>query len=196
MAVGGIFDIPPISSAQNVQSARRQALSGRTHHSYGSIGNIPGMGSSNNNNAGGNDAVNVAPSPISGLADQPQSLFTLRSSSFHAIDAVSFALDAIAASQVLAMELNMQLKCRAGVHTCGPLSAGVVGEEQPSFEVVGSGVSIAMTMKDTAAVNSVHITDSVCNLILSGGFKIREADDISIGEKSIKTFVVTDYANK
>ena len=171
MAVGGIFDNQSISISSNQQQPQLTQRTARNKHPL----NPP------NNNT--NNTPNGA------------TLYSLRSSSSHAIDAVSFALDTIKAVQMLSMELNFPIRCRAGVHTCGPLSAGIIGDDLLSFEVVGSGISTALVMKETAKAMTVHITDAVCNLIFSGGFTIREAEEVIIGEKSIKSFVVTDYSN-
>ncbi|OHT14667.1 hypothetical protein TRFO_14834 [Tritrichomonas foetus] len=121
---------------------------------------------------------------------------TINQPSIHAIDAVSFALDVVQALQMLSIDLRLPLKCRCGINTGGPISAGIVGKERPSFEVYGTGIYHALKMQETAQPMSVHITESVYNLIFSGGFSIRESDDVMFEEKNYKTFNVNGYVDK
>ncbi|OHS95865.1 Adenylate and Guanylate cyclase catalytic domain containing protein [Tritrichomonas foetus] len=108
----------------------------------------------------------------------------------HAREVVEFCLECINAVNVLDAEMNQTLRIRAGVNTGGPLVAGVIGTEKPTFEIIGPCINMAQQMEHNGMPMLVHISRSVYELIYGGDFKIRERGQIQIKNGDVITYFV------
>lgn len=97
---------------------------------------------------------------------------------------VEFALEALE----IAHQLNLEV--RIGIHVSGPIIAGVVGVERPSFEVFGEGVSFAYQVELTAPPNSIQISRNVYELIYGGQFNTKERGQVEISQGKILAYLV------
>ena len=71
------------------------------------------------------------------------------------------ALDMLALMDGLNIELHSSLTVRFGVHTGGPVYAGVIGtEKQYVFHVVGAAINIAIDLCHTCQPGYVHLSES------------------------------------
>ncbi|OHT15784.1 Adenylate and Guanylate cyclase catalytic domain containing protein [Tritrichomonas foetus] len=108
----------------------------------------------------------------------------------HAKEAVEFGLSAIESIEQLNKEKNESLKIRVGINTGGPIVAGVLGTEKPTFEILGPAINMAQQMEHNGMPMLVHISRSVYELIYSGSFKIKERGQISIKNGKVVTYLV------
>ena len=83
----------------------------------------------------------------------------------HARDSVLFALDAIDVISQLNTDFQEHLSIRIGINTDGPIIAGVIGAGKPTFEILGSPISIAQQMEHYGIPNMVHISRPVYELV-------------------------------
>jgi class 3 adenylate cyclase len=110
----------------------------------------------------------------------------------HAKEVVSFGLESIRALSELNKELEERLQIRVGVHTGGPIVAGVLGIGKPTFEILGSAINMAQQMEHTGIPMVVHVTRQVYELIYGGTFTIRERQSSSDAKTGpMVTYLVT-----
>ncbi|OHT07880.1 Adenylate and Guanylate cyclase catalytic domain containing protein [Tritrichomonas foetus] len=108
----------------------------------------------------------------------------------HAKDVVDFGLDAIDALQVLNVEIEQDLKIRVGVNTGGPIVAGVLGTEKPTFEILGPTINMAQQMEHHGVPMKVHVSRAVYELIYGGNFDVKERGEIEIKGGNVVTYIV------
>jgi len=108
----------------------------------------------------------------------------------NAKEAVLFGLQSIEAVKRLNKSLDLNLQIRVGVHIGGPVIAGVLGTEKPTFEILGPTISFAQQMEHHGIPMSVHISRSVYELIYGGSFSIQERGQISIKGGNVLTYLV------
>ncbi|OHT14671.1 Adenylate and Guanylate cyclase catalytic domain containing protein [Tritrichomonas foetus] len=108
----------------------------------------------------------------------------------HAKDVVEFGLDAIDAVGTLNEKIGQSLRIRVGVNTGGPIVAGVLGTEKPTFEILGPTINMAQQMEHHGVPMKVHISRAVYELIYGGNFKIQERGEVEIKNGNTVTYLV------
>ncbi|OHT12112.1 Adenylate and Guanylate cyclase catalytic domain containing protein [Tritrichomonas foetus] len=109
----------------------------------------------------------------------------------HAKDVVEFGLEAIQALEQLNEEINQKLQIRVGINTGGPIVAGVLGTEKPTFEILGPTINMAQQMEHHGVPMKVHISRAVYELIYGGSFDVKERGEIEIKNGKVITYVVS-----
>jgi class 3 adenylate cyclase len=108
----------------------------------------------------------------------------------HAKEMVEFGLATIKALGTVNQELNHSLRIRVGINTGGPIVAGVLGTEKPTFEILGPAINIAQQMEHEGIPMNVHISRSTYELVYGGNFIIRERGQIRIKQGPVVTYIV------
>jgi class 3 adenylate cyclase/PAS domain-containing protein len=108
----------------------------------------------------------------------------------HAKEMVEFGLESIKALGRVNSEINQTLRMRVGINTGGPLVAGVIGTEKPTFEIIGPTINMAQQMEHEGVPMNVHISRSTYELIYAGNFIIRERGQITIKQGQVVTYLV------
>lgn len=109
----------------------------------------------------------------------------------HADQAVRFAIKILNAKYELSRKLGVDIDMTAGIHTGGPIIAGVMNIKRPNFQIIGTVMELAEQMKATGITGQVQITRSVYELIFSSGFKVAERGEIKIkGGNTLTTYLV------
>jgi class 3 adenylate cyclase len=111
----------------------------------------------------------------------------------HALQTVSFGLDIIKALQLLNIEIGENLKIRVGVNTGGPIVAGVLGIDKPTFDILGPAICFAAMMEHHGVPMNVHIPQHCFDLLYGSKFIINERGDVEVKGKIYRTYVVTGY---
>ncbi|OHT01170.1 hypothetical protein TRFO_32106 [Tritrichomonas foetus] len=111
----------------------------------------------------------------------------------HAKQAISFGIDTINLLDLINIEAVSNLKIRVGVNTGGPIIAGVLSIEKPTFELLGPPIAIAMEMEKTGTPMQVHIPQIVYDLVYGSQFVIKEAGLIGFKETLIQSYLVSGY---
>ncbi|EAY15140.1 Adenylate and Guanylate cyclase catalytic domain containing protein [Trichomonas vaginalis G3] len=114
----------------------------------------------------------------------------------HAKQAISFCLDAINGLSLFDIENKVQLRIRAGINCGGPIIAGVLGIEKPTFDILGSAISVAASMEHNGVPMNVHIPQHMYDLVYDQEFVFKERGDIQIKDKMIHTYLVSGYTSK
>jgi class 3 adenylate cyclase len=112
----------------------------------------------------------------------------------HAVEGVTFGLRAIAATEKINTEREIDFKLRVGGHIGGPIVAGVFGIAKPAFEIFGATVNIAKTMEQIGIPMSVVVSRQVYER-LYGTFKMRE-NLTEVGGETVESYVVLDKAGR
>ena len=115
--------------------------------------------------------------------------------SVHSKEMVEFGLKAIESINQLNKEKNESLRIRVGINTGGPIVAGVLGTEKPTFEILGPAINMAQQMEHNGVPMQVHISRSVYELIYGGPFIIKERGQIQIKNGKVVTYLVEGCRN-
>lgn len=108
----------------------------------------------------------------------------------HAREMVEFGLEAIKAVGRVNEERGESLRIRVGVNTGGPIVAGVLGTEKPTFEILGPAINMAQQMEHNGVPMHVHISRSVYELVYGGNFVIKERGQIEIKQGKVVTYLI------
>jgi guanylate cyclase len=113
--------------------------------------------------------------------------------SIHAAQAVSFGLDIIKALQVLNIDIDETLRIRVGVNTGGPIVAGVLGIDKPTFDILGPAICFAAMMEHHGVPMCVHIPQHCMELIYGDRFVIDPRGEVDVKGTAYQTYIVTGY---
>ena len=108
----------------------------------------------------------------------------------HAREMVEFGLESIKAVGRVNEVRNQTLRIRVGVNTGGPIVAGVLGTEKPTFEILGPAINMAQQMEHNGVPMNVHISRSVYELVYGGNFVVKERGQIEIKQGKVVTYLV------
>jgi class 3 adenylate cyclase len=82
------------------------------------------------------------------------------------------------------------LQIRIGVNS-GPITAGILGELNPHWCIVGDTVNIASRMESTSKAMAIHISQATYDLIKDDGFLISDTEEMEIkGKGTMMTYWV------
>ncbi|OHT10600.1 Adenylate and Guanylate cyclase catalytic domain containing protein [Tritrichomonas foetus] len=108
----------------------------------------------------------------------------------HAKDVVDFGLDAIESLQSINEKIQQDLKIRVGINSGGPIVAGVLGTEKPTFEILGPTINMAQQMEHHGVPMKVHASRSVYELIYGGHYDVHERGEINLKNEKAVTYIV------
>jgi class 3 adenylate cyclase/PAS domain-containing protein len=111
----------------------------------------------------------------------------------HAEQMISFGLDMIQALQLLNIELSESLRMRVGVNTGGPIVAGVLGIDKPTFDILGRAICLAAAMEHYGVPMCVHIPQHCYDLVYRSNFVMQERGDIEVKGQMYRTYLVIGH---
>ena len=76
------------------------------------------------------------------------------------------------------------LQVRIGLNS-GPITAGILGELNPHWCIVGDTVNTASRMESTSKAMNIHISETTYELIKDSGFILSDQDTMEIKGKGI-----------
>jgi class 3 adenylate cyclase len=109
----------------------------------------------------------------------------------HAIEVVTFGLEAIEAMHELNADRNETLQIRVGINTGGPIVAGVLGIGKPTFEILGPAINMAQQMEHTGQPMKVHISEATYANLVGVQFTAVEHHVVVRGQE-VRTYLVTE----
>jgi class 3 adenylate cyclase/PAS domain-containing protein len=112
----------------------------------------------------------------------------------HAIEVVTFGLQAIVALRELNVELGERLEIRVGVNTGGPIVAGVLGIGKPTFEILGPAINMAQQMEHTGKPMLVHVSEATYMSVRAGPFTCY-CQGATVRGYQVKTYIVTQKSD-
>ncbi|KAJ3213185.1 Guanylate cyclase 2G [Dinochytrium kinnereticum] len=108
----------------------------------------------------------------------------------HAERAVNFSIDIIEMIKTFKTAFGDSIQIRIGLNS-GPITAGVLGEENPHWCIVGDTVNTASRMESTSKPMKIHISESTYTLVKDRGFKISDCDVMTVkGKGTMNTYWV------
>nr|AVZ03094.1 rhodopsin-guanylyl cyclase [synthetic construct] len=108
----------------------------------------------------------------------------------HADRAVNFALDIIEMIKTFKTATGESINIRIGLNS-GPVTAGVLGDLNPHWCLVGDTVNTASRMESTSKAGHIHISDSTYQMI-KGKFVTQPLDLMEVkGKGKMQTYWVT-----
>ena len=85
-------------------------------------------------------------------------------------------------------EDGQSLQIRIGLNS-GPVTAGILGELNPHWCIVGDTVNVASRMESTSKPMNIHISEATYQLIKDEGFIFSEPDIMEIkGKGTMQTY--------
>ncbi|KAJ3354058.1 hypothetical protein HDU83_005875 [Entophlyctis luteolus] len=112
----------------------------------------------------------------------------------HAERAADFALDIIEMIKSFRLVTGEPIQIRAGLNS-GPVTAGILGESNPHWCIVGDTVTIASKMEATSKHMKIHIAESTYNLLkASGRFAVSPGEPINLKGTVINSYFVEGRA--
>jgi class 3 adenylate cyclase len=114
----------------------------------------------------------------------------------HTKQMVSFGIDIINALRLLNIELHETLRMRVGVNTGGPIVAGVLGIDKPTFDILGPAICLASKMEQKGVPMNVHIPEHLYLLIKDENFQFKERGEVEVKGVTYRTLIVTGYDDK
>ena len=108
----------------------------------------------------------------------------------HAKEVVEFGCEAIKKILEIDDMLHEKLRIRVGINSGGPIVAGVLGTEKPTFEILGPAINIAQQMEHFGVPMQVHISRTVYELIYGSSFNIKERGEIDVKNGKMFTYLV------
>lgn len=108
----------------------------------------------------------------------------------HAKEVVEFGCQSIRKLREINEKENESLRIRVGINTGGPIVAGVIGVEKPTFEILGPAINIAHEMEHHGVPMKVHISRPVYELIYGQQFDIKERGEIDVKGTKMFTYIV------
>ncbi|OHS99621.1 Adenylate and Guanylate cyclase catalytic domain containing protein [Tritrichomonas foetus] len=112
----------------------------------------------------------------------------------HAEQMVKFGLDCLQLIEEANLKLNANLSVRIGVNTGGPLIAGVLGSDRPTFDIIGDPINIAARLQSTDIAGRIQISQNVFDLINGMDFVIEKRGEIMLkGKGKTMTYLVSSF---
>lgn len=107
----------------------------------------------------------------------------------HAVAVADFALAAREAVRELAVEMDLPLRIKIGVHS-GPAVAGVIGTSKFAYDVWGDTVNVASRMASQGVPDGIQVTERTA-AALDGAFSLRDRGTIAVkGRGEMRVFLL------
>jgi class 3 adenylate cyclase len=101
----------------------------------------------------------------------------------HAEQMVRFALDTLKVIEEVNMKLNATLAIRIGINSGGPILAGILGSDKPTFEIIGDPINIAARLQSTDMPGYIQISEATQQLIAACDFTITPRGEVMLKGK-------------
>jgi guanylate cyclase len=109
----------------------------------------------------------------------------------HAEQMVRFAIDALQAVDCVNEHLGAALAVRIGINTGGPVLAGILGTDRPTFDIIGDTINVAARLQSTDLSGKIQISEGTQTLLAGTDFKIEYRGEIELkGKGKTRTFLI------
>ena len=114
----------------------------------------------------------------------------------HAEQMTKFALEALQVIEDTNVKLNAVLNVRIGINTGGPLIAGVLGTDKPTFDIIGDPINVASRLQSTDIAGKIQISQATYDLIKSSDFWIEPRGEVFLkGKGNQPAYLVSPLRN-
>ena len=97
----------------------------------------------------------------------------------HAYRACNFSLDIINMVKTFKTTMGDPIQIRIGLNS-GPITAGILGELNPHWCIVGDTVNTASRMESTSKAMMIHISESVYNQVKNKNLVLSEPEVMNV----------------
>jgi class 3 adenylate cyclase len=109
----------------------------------------------------------------------------------HAEQMVRFAIDALQVIEFINERLGVALAIRIGINSGGPILAGILGTDRPTFDIIGDTINVAARLQSTDVPGKIQISEGTQSLIAGMDFPIEYRGEIELkGKGKKKTFLI------
>jgi PAS domain S-box-containing protein len=109
----------------------------------------------------------------------------------HAEQMIRFALDALQVIEAINEKLGIALAVRIGVNSGGPILAGVLGTDRPTFDIIGDTINVAARLQSTDPPGKIQISEATQALVAGMDFPIEFRGEIELkGKGKKKTYLI------
>jgi PAS domain S-box-containing protein len=109
----------------------------------------------------------------------------------HAEQMIKFAIDALDVIDEGNMKLNAALAVRIGINSGGPILAGVLGTDKPTFDIIGDAINVAARLQSTDVPGKIQISETTHGLVQALDFPMEYRGEIELkGKGKRKTYLI------
>ncbi|OHT03849.1 Adenylate and Guanylate cyclase catalytic domain containing protein [Tritrichomonas foetus] len=101
----------------------------------------------------------------------------------HADQMIKMALDSLQTIDDVNVKLNTLLNVRIGINTGGPLIAGVLGTDKPTFDIIGDPINIASRLQSTDYPGKIQISQATFDLVKGSDYSIEPRGEVYLKGK-------------
>jgi PAS domain S-box-containing protein len=113
------------------------------------------------------------------------------SPSLHAEQMIRFALECLQVIDCVNEKLGALLSVRIGINSGGPILAGVLGIDRPTFDIIGDPINVASRLQSTDLPGRIQISESTQELVSGMDFPIEFRGEIELkGKGKQKTYLI------
>ncbi|OHS94946.1 hypothetical protein TRFO_38870 [Tritrichomonas foetus] len=114
--------------------------------------------------------------------------------SSHAVQMAQFGLEVLQNMEDVNMKLNSVLNVRIGMNTGGPLIAGVLGSDKPTFDIIGDPINVASRLQSTDLPGNIQISQSSFEYLQGNDFQIEPRGEIMLkGKGKTLTYLLIPF---
>ena len=108
----------------------------------------------------------------------------------HAAAAAAMAVDLLAAVTDFNQANDAALQVRVGLH-CGPVVAGIIGEQKFAYDLWGDTVNTASRMESHGVPGEIQVTQDFLDQLPTGSYQTEARGEIPVkGKGSLQTFLL------
>jgi class 3 adenylate cyclase len=113
----------------------------------------------------------------------------------HAEQMVRLAVDALDVIDEVNMTLSVELLVRIGINSGGPILAGVLGTDKPTFDIIGDAINVAARLQSTDVPGKIQISETTQSLVQGLEFPMEYRGEIELkGKGKRKTYLIDPTA--
>ncbi|KAK8852645.1 hypothetical protein M9Y10_017633 [Tritrichomonas musculus] len=101
----------------------------------------------------------------------------------HAEQMTKFGLECLQDLEDANVKLNSMLNVRIGINSGGPLIAGVLGTDKPTFDIIGDPINVASRLQSTDVPGRIQISQNTYDLINQLDFMVESRGEVFLKGK-------------
>jgi class 3 adenylate cyclase len=106
---------------------------------------------------------------------------------------VLYALECLQCLDDQNMKMDISLSVRIGINTGGPIIAGVLGNENRVFDMIGDAINVAARLQSTSMPNTIQMATSTQEYVAARNFPLQKRDNVTLKGKegAVSTYLLT-----
>jgi class 3 adenylate cyclase len=110
----------------------------------------------------------------------------------HAEQMIRLAFDVLQTIDDVNLRLSTLLAIRIGINTGGPILAGVLGTDRPTFDIIGDPINVAARLQSTDVPGKIQISECTQLLVANMDVPMEYRGDIELKGKGKKRTYLID----